>query len=688
MNGYGPTEATISCTMDVVSDPRRITIGRPNANVKAYVLDEKQRILPPRMCGELVICGDGVGLGYVGRDDLTREKFITVNGLPAYRTGDLAEYTCDGLLLFHGRTDNQVKLRGLRVELGEIESAINAYPGVITSIVRVCGEGTHQFLAAWFTASRQIEPSDLQAEIGKTLTHYMVPSVLIQMDAMPLTANGKIDKTKLPEPEYSQPDRPYTAPADAVEQDFCQLFAKILQLDRVGAEDDFFEMGGTSLSASRIAMFAMEKGYSVVYADVFKHPTPRGLAALVRGEFVNIPRNPVGITDYDYAKLEAVLSANVPHNLDNISRKSPGNVLITGATGFLGIHLLWRYLDSCEGVAYCLLRRGRHASVEKRLRGMLVYYFSDDFEEYFANGRIRCIEGDITDPASLKQLDELDFDMVINCAALVKHFDAGDSLERVNVQGVKNLIDCCMGRDRRLIQVSTVSVAGESVGGVPEAGKLMYENELFFGQLLENDYVRSKFSAERMVLEAVSKGLDAKIMRVGNLMARHSDGEFQINFRSSGFMRQLRGYKILGAFPMSMMFAPAEFSEIGMVAEAILRLSGTDSKFTVFHPCNNHLVTMADVLYIMQEHGFQIEVVSDAVFQQKLNAAAEDSALSDAVSGLIAYMNSDTSVTRCMLDASIRYTTEALFRLGFKWPITSPNYLHNMLSALDELGMF
>lgn len=688
MNGYGPTEATISCTMDVVTDPRRITIGRPNANVKAYVVDEQMHILPPRMLGELVICGDGVGIGYIGREDLTREKFITINGMQAYRTGDLAEYTCDGLLLFHGRTDNQVKLRGLRVELGEIESAINAYPGVITSIVRACGEGTHQFLAAWFTASGQIEPSALQAEISKTLTHYMVPSVLIQLDAMPLTANGKIDKTKLPEPEYSQPDRPYTAPADAVEQDFCQLFAQILRLDRVGAEDDFFELGGTSLSASRIAMFAMEKGYSVVYADVFKHPTPRGLAALVRGELVNIPRNPVEITDYDYANLESVLSANIPQNLDDISRNSPGNVLITGATGFLGIHLLWRYLDSCEGVAYCLLRRGRHASVEKRLRGMLVYYFSDDFEKHFANGRIRCIEGDITDPASLKQLDELDFDMVINCAALVKHFDAGDSLERVNVQGVKNLIDCCMGRDRRLIQVSTVSVAGESVGGVPEAGKLIYENELFFGQLLENDYVRSKFSAERMVLEAVSKGLDAKIMRVGNLMARHSDGEFQINFRSSGFMRQLRGYKMLEAFPMSMMFAPAEFSEIGMVAEAILRLSGTDSKFTVFHPCNNHLVTMADVIFVMQQYGFPIEVVSDAQFQQRLNAAAEDPTLSDAVGGLIAYMNNDASVMRCMLDASIRFTTEALFRLGFKWPITTPDYLNNMIAALDGLGMF
>ena len=123
-----------------------------------------------------------------------------------------------------------------------------------------------------------------------------------------------------------------------------------------------------------------------------------------------------------------------------------------------------------------------------------------------------------------------------------------DKLEKVNVQGVKNLIHCCMGKKRRLIQISTVSVAGESICDMPDTGKQMHENELFFGQLLENDYVRSKFCAERAILEAIPKGLDAKIMRVGNLMARHSDGEFQINFRSSGFMRQLRGYKVLGLF--------------------------------------------------------------------------------------------------------------------------------------------
>ena len=688
MNGYGPTEATISCTMDVVTDPRRITIGRPNANVKAYVVDEQMRILPPRMLGELVICGEGVGIGYIGRDGLTREKFICLNGMRAYRTGDLAEYTHDGLLLFHGRTDNQVKLRGLRVELGEIESVINAYPGVITSIVQVCGEGTHQFLAAWFTASCEINSSDLQKEISKSLTHYMVPSVLMQIPAMPLTANGKIDKTKLPQPEYTQADRPYTPPANTVEQDLCALFADILHLERVGAEDHFFELGGTSLSASRIAMFAIEKGYNVVYADIFKHPTPRGLASLVLGCQTDIPQNKAEILDYDYSILDPVLSENVTRNLNDIRPGHLGNVLITGTTGFLAIHVLWRYLESCSGTAYCLLRRGKMSSVEKRLQAMLVYYFSDDFEEHFASGRIRCIEGDITNPASLQQLETLDIHTVINCAALVKHFDAGDALERVNVQGVKNLIDCCMDKKRRLIQISTVSIAGESINGTPETSKLLHENELFFGQLLENDYVRSKFSSERAVLDAVSRGLDAKIMRVGNLMARHIDGEFQINFRSSGFMRQLRGYKMLEAFPMSMMFTPVEFSEIGMTAEAILRLGGTDSKFTVFHPCNNHLVTMADVIYLMQKHGFNIEVVSDEQFQEKLNAAVEDPTRSESVGGLIAYMNNDTTVVRCMLDASIRFTTEALFRLGFKWPITSPEYLNSMIAALDGLGMF
>ncbi|MCR5682210.1 MAG: amino acid adenylation domain-containing protein, partial [Clostridiales bacterium] len=283
MNGYGPTEATISCTMDAVTRPNVITIGQPASNVKAYILDANGHILPPLVPGELVIAGAGVGRGYIKRDDLTKEKFIAVENLPAYRTGDIAAWTADGKIRFKGRTDNQVKLRGLRVELGEIESAINACDGVLTSIVIMTGEENNKFLAGYYTASREVSPAELKAEISKTLTAYMVPGVLMQLDRMPLTANGKIDRKKLPQVEYTPDEGDYVAPANAAEEDFCAWFAELLNMERVSAEGNFFELGGTSLSAAVIALNAADRGYPIVYADIFKAQTPRALAALATG---------------------------------------------------------------------------------------------------------------------------------------------------------------------------------------------------------------------------------------------------------------------------------------------------------------------------------------------------------------------------------------------------------------------
>lgn len=284
MNGYGPTEATISCTMDAVTDPGLITIGRPASNVRAYILDEKGNVLPPLMPGELIIAGEGVGKGYIGRPDLTAEKFFTMAGRPAYHTGDLAAWTSDGRLRFHGRADNQVKLRGLRVELGEIESAINAVPGVLTSIVIMTGEENNKFLAGYYTASREIPAEELRAEIRKTLTAYMVPGVLMQLETMPLTANNKIDKKKLPKVEYTPDATEYVAPANAVEEDFCGWFAEVLNMEKVSAEGNFFELGGTSLSASIIAINAAEKGYGVVY-PVFRIFASMDTAREVGGDF-------------------------------------------------------------------------------------------------------------------------------------------------------------------------------------------------------------------------------------------------------------------------------------------------------------------------------------------------------------------------------------------------------------------
>ena len=191
MNGYGPTETTISCTMKVITDSRNITIGTPNGNVKVYIVDKENKILPDGETGELVIAGLGVGRGYMNLPDKTEAVFIDLNGERAYKTGDLARISPEGEIEFFGRIDNQIKLRGLRIELGEIEEVINSYEGIITSITLPVD---NKFLCCYFMADRQINTEELSAYASESLAHYMVPEVFVQLEKMPVTQNGKIDK--------------------------------------------------------------------------------------------------------------------------------------------------------------------------------------------------------------------------------------------------------------------------------------------------------------------------------------------------------------------------------------------------------------------------------------------------------------------------------------------------------------
>ena len=202
--------------------------------------------------------------------------------------------------------------------------------------------------------------------------------------------------------------------------------------------------------------------------------------------------------------------------------------------------------------------------------------------------------------------------------------------------------------------------------------------DLYGGQLLDNAYALTKFKAEKAVLEAVGRGLDAKIMRLGNLMGRHSDGEFQVNFRSNAFIRSLASYKAIGAVPYSLMNAVTDFSEIDMTARAILLLAGTDKEFTVFHPMNNHTVTYADIVYSMRDYGFAIDTVEDEEFSRRMAQAG------DASGALIAYQSREGEERRYELGADCGFTTNALYRLGFKWPVSGEKYIVSMLKALDE----
>ena len=702
MNGYGPTEATISCTMKAIESAENITIGVPNSNVKVVMTDEKNRPLPIGALGEMTILGEGIGRGYINREDLTQKVFIKLWGKAAYKSGDLARLLPNGEIAFHGRTDNQVKLRGLRVEPGEIESVMNSFDGVKASIVVVKKNTAGDYLAGYFTAEKKIDLDELKKYLSRKLTAYMVPGVLMQLEAFPLTANRKIDKKSLPEPNLQVEEDDKKIAATDLQKTLCEIFAKALGRKNIGADENFFEIGGTSLAASKVAMAAFLKNLPIVYADIFRYPTAEKLEAYILKQQaptparddkkIVVPKISASLEGSSFLnelfQINRALAKNRVEYVDEIHHEGLGDVLLTGATGFLGIHVLYELLKNTSAKIFCFTRGNKQASASKRLRTLFIYYFNSSLEKDF-NERVTVIDGDITNVAAVNALMNYPFKTLINCAACVKHFAASDILTRINVGGVRNLIDLCAEKHARLIQISTLSVAGDDVGQKIPAGKKFTENDFYIGQeVTSNKYVYSKFQAEELVLTAIGQGkLDAKIIRVGNLMSRISDGEFQINFSNNAFMRDIRSYSVIGKFPVSLLDEPTEFSPIDETAHMIVALADTNADFTVFHAVNSHRVQMGDVIYAANEYGIKIDIVSDTEFEVALKNAMLDGDKNLLVSSLIAYNESDEKLYE-EIDHNDSFTVKILYRLNCRWSVTDEKYIRNAIKALDTLGFF
>lgn len=685
INGYGPTEITINCNSSDLSKATWLTVGKPAPNYTEWVLDSDLNELPVGVTGELCVGGPGVTQGYNNLPELTAQKYITYSGMRAFRTGDYARWHDDGQIEILGRTDNQVKLRGLRIELGEVESAISRVEGVRNVLVRICRIGGLDHLSAYYVADRKIDITDMKKAISTTLTAYMVPDAYLQMDAFPITPNGKVDFRHLPEPVLAQSDREYTAPVGADEIFFANTFARILGLDRVGATDSFFELGGTSLLVMKVVIMAQQRGCHITYADVFSHPTARGLAILTGLDSQKEDDPDADIRNYDYSAIDRIIKSNTLESFIGERTLRPlGSVLLTGATGFLGMHilncLLERYPDS---EIHCLLRSKRSIPPQMRLRQMMFYYFEKDISPEIGK-RIFVHEGDVTAPFD----PGCRIDTVINCAALVKHFAKGTEIEDVNTGGVKNCIEYCRKANARLIQISTYSVGGASVNGIPDV-TAFNETMLFAGQRIANQYVHSKIMGERLILEAVvEKGLDAKIMRVGNLSARSLDGEFQINVRANSFMGRLNIYQMLGALPYSAFQSPVEFSPIDQTAEAICLLAGTTSSLTVLHPYNPHYQMLGDVLKEMDSIGKKIRLVEDSEFIQILEMAKQDESMQGKLSSMLAYESDLGKDILRVIPPENGITVQILLRLGFRWDMTSWNYVDKFLNQINGLKFF
>jgi amino acid adenylation domain-containing protein len=374
INGYGPTEATVCSTLHTyrARDVRNPPIGRPVANVRVYILDPAGEPVPVGVAGELYIGGAGVARGYLNRPELTAERFLDDPFSPGgrmYRTGDLGRWLADGTIEFLGRNDHQVKLRGFRVEPGEIEARLAAHPAVREAavVVREDVAGDRRLVAYWVGDTVEVEA--LRGHVAERLPEYMVPSAYVRLDALPLTPNGKLDRRGLPAPEGdAYAVRGYEAPVGETEEALAEIWAEVLRVERVGRRDHFFELGGHSLLAVTLIERMRQRGLEADVRALFTTPTLAELAASVGGasRAAAVPANGIPaacttitpemlpLADLTQAQIDAIV-ATVPGGAANVQDIYPLAPLQEG--------MLFHHLLASEGDPYVL---GHQLSFDSR----------------------------------------------------------------------------------------------------------------------------------------------------------------------------------------------------------------------------------------------------------------------------------------------------------------------------------
>lgn len=693
-NNYGPAETTVWSTIKEQTD-NDITIGKPIANTQIYIVDSYLKLVPIGVAGELCIAGDGVGAGYYNRPELTAEKFISNlfateengHGKIMYRTGDLARWREDGEIEFLGRIDTQVKIHGLRIELGEIESEMSSFPGIqLSAATDKKDENGRQYLVGYYTAEESVDEQKLREHMKAKLPRYMIPNYFVHLDAMPITTSGKIDRKRLPKPLFVAKEDEYIPPETQMQKNLCTILSDLLKKEQVGQDDDFFELGGDSLAAILYSTRAADLDIRFTIQDVYNHSTVRDLSAWLNSN----SRDESAYVPEDCDRYKPLLERNRIESTFQPVKKNLGNVLLTGATGFLGAHILDALMRSVNGKIYCLVRGTNQSDSESRLRERLRWYFDTAYEKEIGC-RLQVLCGDVTSEGIADQLPD-NIQTIIHAAASVKHYGNYDYFHGINTIGTRHMTEFAKRRHARMIHISTISVSGNSmvddfnVYHSPDQ-KTFSETDLYIGQPLDNVYVRSKFEAERCVLDAMLEGLDAVIIRVGNLTNRVSDLRFQPNYSENAFLSRVKALLELGKMPDYLMPLYAEFSPVDLTADGIVRIAQNVDKQTVFHLYSHRPLYFTRMLEFLHRMGIQMEVESADNFLKSLKSTLKDRNTEYIYEALQRDMDDKG---RLVYDTNIRienrFTHWFMEKAGFDWSEIDETYLKAYIEYFRKLG--
>ena len=698
-NIYGPSEITVLSNVQNLNGEPEITTGPPIMNTQIHILDKNLNRVPIGVVGEIYISGIQVGVGYLGKEELTNQKFLQnkFGKGRMYKSGDIGRWTFEGKIQCLGRIDHQIKLRGLRIELGEIENKMEQYPGVSAAIVNKITINDKDSLCGYYVTdgTSNISELEIKSYLKKYLPQYMVPSYIVHLEKMPYTINRKIDRKALPMPNIEEENFKEKEPDkyDNDELKLLQIWKNILHLDKINLNDNFFDIGGDSISAIKMQIEALKYNFNFEYADIFKYPTIKELASKKRYNKNN------NIQKYDYSEINKILKRNNLENLKKIQKYNVKDVLLIGGTGYLGIHILYEYLKYENGKIYCLVRRKNNEEPLIRLQQKIAFYFGNDYYEKNKD-RIQVVEGDIVEENLA--INSKDYKMlknnittVINAGALVKHFGISKLFNDINVKGTENVVEFCKKENKRLIHISTISVSGngekeETVEETTEninSKKIFKESDLYIGQNISGIYTITKFEAEKIVLKAIKSGLNAQILRMGNITNRYSDGVFQQNVEENAFAKRLKSFIELGMFPKYLLDHAIELGPVDLCAEAVIKILEYDSNCNVLHIYNSKLLPIKLLVNTMKELGINIEAVDDETMSRKLKEILNDNFKKEILSGIIHDIDSKkrliyTSNIRVSYDFSEKY----LEKIGFSWKNIDREYILKYMNYFKGIG--
>ena len=698
-NGYGPSETTVFSTFTDVTNQSHVNIGKPLDNTKVYILDKNMNICPLNVPGELYIAGIGVGLGYLNNKELTNKTYIKnpfeENSI-MYKTGDLCVWQKNSEIQYLGRVDNQIKIRGLRIELGEVENAIAKYPGIKKVCVIKQTIDNRDFLSAYFIQNKRINIAKLREHLSQFLPKYMIPSYFTVLDDFTYTPNGKIDKKALPLPKEilnNEIANTYKAPKTEIEKELVAIWEDVLNISPIGINDNFFELGGDSVLAMNLNIELRKKYNSINYADIFKYPTITGLIKKINTKNENYDFK---YMEKNYEKYSELLNNTKVPSIFKLQYNNPGNVLLTGATGFLGMHILGEFIDKEKGNVYCIVRNEPGLTAQAKLYQKLNYYFGNKYDKYLGK-RIFAITGDISASGFGLNQEELlnianNISTVINTAARVSHYGNYSDFYNTNVKSVMHLIEFCKSFNKKLYHVSTLSVSGNSFDSSIikqdfEETKYFSEKSLYIGQSLENVYVRSKFEAECLILDGILNGLDAYILRVGNLMPRLKDGVFQENISENAYVERICEFIKIGLIPDTMLDGYLEFTPIDSISNAIIKLITHPNKnFRMFHLFDHNHVYINKCIKYFKILNPKLNVLNENDFSKNIKKILNNKKQKNNLKILINDMDKDLHLMyKSNIIIKSDNTIKYLSKIGFIWPKINDKYMIRFLEVLRKV---